>query len=289
MRNIIIFGGNGFLGRSLSELLVRKKYNVTVYDLDIKNKIEGVKYIKDTILNKKKVNSSIKNKDFIFHFAGIADIEECNEDPLKAVKYNIEATSIILNASAINNVKKIIFASTIYVHSEQGGIYRTTKKAAELLIENYYKLHGLQFVILRFGSLYGPNANHFNFFSNIITQGIKTNKMIRKGSGNEVRRYIHVEDCAKCCLEVLKNKYNNEFYDITGKEVLTIRKLLNKIKKKLSGDLEIIFDDQDLYEHHYIKTPFTYKEKRSKKFDLINPISLDRGIEQVISSIKKKS
>ena len=68
--------------------------------------------------------------------------------------------------------------------------------------------------------------------------------MIRKGSGNEVRRYIHVEDCAKCCLEVLKNKYNNEFYDITGKEVLTIRKLLNKIKKKLSGDLEIIFDDQ---------------------------------------------
>ena len=54
MKNIIIFGGNGFLGRSLSELLVRKKYNVTVYDLDIKNKIEGVKYIKDTILNKKR-------------------------------------------------------------------------------------------------------------------------------------------------------------------------------------------------------------------------------------------
>ena len=169
-----------------------------------------------------------------------------------------------MNASAINNVKKIIFASTIYVHSEQGGIYRTTKKAAENLIENYYKLHGLQFVILRFGSLYGPNANHFNFFSNIITQGIKTNKMIRKGSGNEVRRYIHVEDCAKCCLEVLKNKYNNEFYDITGKEVLTIRKLLNKIKKKLSGDLEIIFDDQDLYEHHYIKTHSHIRKKDQK-------------------------
>ena len=84
----------------------RKKYNVTVYDLDIKNKIEGVKYIKDTILNKK-VNSSIKIKIYI-SLCGIADIEECNEDPLKAVKYNIEATSIILNASAINNVKKII-------------------------------------------------------------------------------------------------------------------------------------------------------------------------------------
>ena len=90
MKNIIIFGGNGFLGRSLTELLVRKKYNVTVYDLDVKNKIKGVKNIKDTILNKKKVNGSIKNKDFIFHFAGIADIEECNADPLKAVKYNMK-------------------------------------------------------------------------------------------------------------------------------------------------------------------------------------------------------
>ena len=107
----------------------------------------------------------------------------------------------LYNYAVKNNIKRFMFASSIYVFSEQGGIYRTTKQSCELLIENYSKKYGLKYTNLRFGSLYGPRANKFNFINNIIYQALNKRTMIRNGDGKEIRNYINVIDAAKYTLE----------------------------------------------------------------------------------------
>ena len=283
-KSILVTGGGGFLGSELSRQLVLKGFNVSVLDMNTKRKFNGIKYIKGSIEDSSIINNALKNIDYVYHFAGMAGIEECNNNPQLAVKTNILGTLNVLNGVMKNKIKKIIFASSIYVLSEQGGVYRTTKQCCENLIENYNKLYGLSYVSLRFGSLYGPDSNDFNFISNAIKQALNKNKIERDGDGSEVRKYIHVEDAARASIEVLKKKYLNQYYEITGEKAITVKSLLKKISKNLQSSVTIKYNRFHKNADHYYKNPNTFKLRKSKKLKFKNIIDIDRGLE---STIKK--
>ena len=215
----------------------------------------------------------------------MAGIAECNSNPHKAVKTNILGTLNVLNGAIINKVKKIIFASSIYVLSEQGGVYKSTKQCCENLIENYNKLYGLNYVCLRFGSLYGPDSNDFNFISSAIKQGIYKNIIERNGDGSEVRKYIYVEDAARAAIEVLKKKYLNQYYEITGEKAITVRSLLNKIKSNLKSPVEIKYNRLHKDADHYHRNPNTFTLRKSKILNYKNIIDIDKGLELTIKNI----
>ena len=123
----------------------------------------------------KKVSKAIRYQKYVYHFAGVTDIEESNLNPMQAIKFNILGTANILEAIKKNKkVNRIIFASSIYARSEQGGFYSLTKRSCESLIEEYSKKFNIDFIILRFGSLYGLRANNFNTIHKFIKQELKT-------------------------------------------------------------------------------------------------------------------
>ena len=202
----------------------------TIYSIT-KNLVKKYKFVKGDILNVLDVNKVIKGAKYVFNFSGEADIERANLNPIKSIKANVLGCANILNSCVKNNVERYIHASSIYVNSEQGGVYRSTKQAAELITENYYDLFKQNFTIIRFGSLYGPRANKFNFINNALIEAIKYKKIIRDGDGEEVRQYIHVIDAARLCLEVIKPKYKNQYINITGNEILKVKDLLLLIKE----------------------------------------------------------
>ena len=108
----------------------------------------------------------------------------------------------MLKACLKNKVKKIVFASSIYARSEQGGIYSTSKLSSEMIIEKICKKSNLKFVILRFGTVYGERANSFNTVQNFIRSANKNKKIFRETIGNELRSYIHVKDVAKITISL---------------------------------------------------------------------------------------
>lgn len=282
--SILVTGGGGFLGSNLAKQLLNLSYRVTVFDKKIKNKLVGVKYIVGSIGDEKLVNKSMKNIDYVYHYAGIAGIADCNSSPKKAVNINILGTLNILEAAKKYKIKKIIFASSIYTLSEQGGVYRSTKQASEMLIENYYKLYNLEYIILRFGSLYGPNSNDFNFISNVIKQAKKINKIYRNGDGSEIRKYIFIDDAARASIQVMKKQYRNEYYEITGDQSISIKRLLNKIKARLNADPKIIYENNKNDDEHYYKNPNTFKLRKSKKLIFKNKIDIDTGLDIIIKN-----
>ncbi len=179
---IVILGGNGFLGYHLASLCKKKKIDLVIFDskFDKQKKIENIKYVKGNILNRKKILRLIKKNDIVYHFAAIADIDEANNNFLKSIDVNINGTVNVLEACIKKKAKKIIYSSSIYARSEQGGIYSTTKLASEMLIERYSSKFNLKYTIIRFGSLYGEKSNYFNTIKNLIKQGISKKKNNKK-------------------------------------------------------------------------------------------------------------
>ena len=78
-------------------------------------------------------------KNIVFNFAALSDIEESIYNPLNTAQINIIGNINVAIACIKSKVKKLIFASTIYVHSKQGGFYKVSKQSSELFLEEFFK------------------------------------------------------------------------------------------------------------------------------------------------------
>jgi UDP-glucose 4-epimerase len=186
----VVFGGSGFLGSHVAEALTEGGYDVTVFDVSKSRYLQkDQKMVVGNILDEKSVNKVVGGADVVYNFAGIADIDEANDKPIETAKINILGNTIILDACKKSNVKRFVFASSVYVYSKAGSFYRSSKQACELIIENYNEVFGLPFTILRYGSLYGPRADERNWIYQILIQAVTEGKITRYGDGEELREY----------------------------------------------------------------------------------------------------
>lgn len=283
---ITVFGGSGFLGSHVTDILKKKKYNVVVFD-KVKSKWFGKnqKIILGNILDKKKVEEAVKKSKFVYIYAGIADLEECYSKPLETAEVNIIGLINILNACLKYKVKRIIYASSVYVNSNEGGFYKCSKKAAEDFIKEYNKVFNLEYTILRYGSLYGPRADKNNGMLNILKNAIKTNQVSYQGHPDARREYIHVDDAAKASILPIKNNFKNQSIVLTGHELLKMSDLLNMIKEILNLKKPVKFK-KSKYKGHYIRTPYQYSPDLGKKYVPSLHVDIGQGILDLIKKIK---
>ena len=285
-KKVLITGASGFLGSHVADSLTKSGYEVTVFDcVESPFLQKSQEMVVGSILNYEELNTTVKGCDYVYHFAGIADIGESSKNPEKTISVNIIGTQNVLKASVENKVKRIVFASTIYVYSHLGSFYRVSKQACEKLIEEYAREFSLPYTILRFGSLYGPRANTFNSINNMLKQAMETNKITRRGNGEEIREYIHVKDAAALSVEILADKYENEHLIITGKQSLKIKELLLMIKEILNNKIEINYESGAEL-HHYEITPFTYRTHVARRLTPESFFDLGQGLVEMLQEIE---
>ena len=154
MKKVLITGSSGYLASHVADVFTKKGHQIILFDKKRSIfKKKNQKMIIGDLMNEKQLNKCFKNINTVLHFAASADLYESNKNPFNTVENNIIGTIKVLKACLKNKVKKIIFASSIYAISEQGGIYSTTKLSSEMLIEKLCKKYKIKFVILRFGSV----------------------------------------------------------------------------------------------------------------------------------------
>ena len=289
MKKILIIGGSGFLGSHVADAFSHKGYQVTIFD-KVKYKFlkKNQKLILGDTKNIKKLEAVIKNKDVVYNYAGIADIEATKYIATQTVKENILPTVQILELCQKYKIKKFIFASTVYVHSNQGFFYRCSKQAAELYIKEFSKIHSLKYSILRYGSLYGPRAGENNGIYKIVKNILSKNKLIYVGKKNAEREYVHVFDAAKATVELLDKKFDNQSIIITGSNKYTIQKIIEILSEILGKKINLVFANKSKNSGgHYNVSPYSYQEDVSKKYTLPFHIDIDQGLLDIIKQIKK--
>lgn len=288
MSKIVVFGGSGFLGSHVADELTRRGNEVTIFDRSTSNYLQPTqKMVIGDILDRELVCATIKDADYVYHFAAIADILEAKQNPVEAASFNIMGTMYILDACREFGIKRFVYSSTIYVYSDHGSFYRTTKQSCELFIENYQKEYNLKFSILRYGSLYGPRANHFNFISIVIHQAILEKRITRYGDGNEIRDYINVLDAATASADVLSEEYENSYLMITGSQTMKVKAILEMIKEMLHDEVKIEYLDGHV-SGHYQTTPYSFRPKVAVKLMPKNYHDLGQGILDCVYEIFQK-
>lgn len=285
---ILVTGGAGFLGSHVADALSDADHEVTVFDLQHSPYLRpDQKMICGDILDQEAMEKIIQDQDIVYHFAGIADIDECARRPVDTVKYNIQGTVILLEASRKASINRFIFASSAYVYSDSGYFYKSSKQACELFIEDYNKLFGLPYTCLRYGSLYGDRADERNSIFKFIKQALTEKKITYHGTGEELREFIHVRDAAQISAEILKPDFENQNVILTGNEKMRYGDLLEMINEMLGGkiDIEILPSDRKA---HYKITPYNFSPKLGRKI-INNPhIDMGQGLLRCMAEISEK-
>ncbi len=288
---VTVFGGSGFLGSHVCDALSDADHHVRIYDL------EASKYLKPTqemiigdILDTVCVTKAIEGIDAVYNFAGIADIDEASCKPIETVKYNILGNAILLEAAMRAGVKRFVFASTIYVYSDSGSFYKCSKSACENYVETYQKQYGLDYTILRYGTLYGARTDDKNSVYRFIKQAMTENKITYYGNGEEVREYVHILDAAQNSVEILSETFKNEHITITGHYPMKVKELFIMIKEMLKKDvvIEYIKPKSDDPMDHYSITPYTFIPKVGKKYSKAYYTDMGQGLLMCMQEIFDK-
>ncbi|MFV0563072.1 NAD-dependent epimerase/dehydratase family protein [Malaciobacter mytili] len=285
----IVFGGSGFLGSHVADELSNNNFEVIIADIKESlyiSKKQIFKYV--DILDLNSVIQAVAGCDIVYNFAGLADINIAISEPLKTVKLNILGNTNILEACRLSNIKRYIYASSAYIFSQKGSFYGISKQASEKMIEEYNEQFNLEYTIIRYGSVYGPRADKQNRIYCLIKEALESNTITYKGTGNEVREYIHVKDAAKLSVEILNESYKNEHIILTGIEKHTYKELLNIIKEIINDDIVITYSNEN-YKGHYEFSPYSlYHPKVGKKI-VNNPyIDFGQGLLEIMIDIQNK-
>ena len=290
MKKVVVIGGSGFIGSHVADYLSEAGYQVIIYDSNYSTWLsKDQEMVVGDLLDEKKLNQTIMDAEFVYNFAALADLNESFANPQKTISINILGNMNVMESCRLNNVKRFIFASTIYVNSREGGFYRCSKQASESYVKEYQRVFGLDYTIIRYGSLYGPRSDESNGIFRVIKSALETGIVKYEGHKESMREYIHVMDAALSSIEILDDKYNNKSIVLTGHKpmrVIDVLKMLAEILGISEDNVEFVEGD---YIGHYVRSPYSYQSEIVRK--LIPPMHIDlgQGMLQLINEIEKQN
>jgi UDP-glucose 4-epimerase len=284
-----VIGGSGFLGSHVADALSGAGYQVRIFDR-VASRWKGPdqEMIVGDVLDTRALDAVVDGCQVAYNFAGIADLDEALSKPVDTVRVNILGNVGVLEACRRHNVNRYVYASSVYVHSREGGFYRCSKQAAELYVEEYQRAYGLDYTVLRYGSLYGPRSDHHNGLWRIVKQALDTGRLKYEGSSEAMREYIHVEDAARASVAALGAEFCNQHVVLTGQEPMRVMDLLKMLAEIMGLPQEVEFLNV-AHAGHYVRTPYADQPKLGRKYVLPMHVDLGQGLIQLIGEIRNAS
>jgi len=286
-KKVIVFGGTGFIGSYLIDELLDNGYDVVAADINPSKYVHDKYYVKCDILDMKLVEELVKDAYMVYNFAGFANLDDAIGNPYRAMELNVMGNLNILEACKKYHIKRFVYASSAYAMSDKGSFYGISKLTSEKLTEEYYKKFGLEFTIVRYGSVYAERDYDNNYIYNLLKEAVDNGEIIHSGDGEEIREYIHAADVAKLALDIIESDdYINEHIILTGVERMPRKELFEMVKEILGGNVKVSLDN-DGYHNHYKTTPYSFTPTRSKKL-VANPyIDMGQGLVECLKDIER--
>jgi UDP-glucose 4-epimerase len=285
----IVFGGSGFIGSHVADELSSRGHKVRIFDMKPSPYLrEGQEMVVGDIFDADAVKKAMSGCEVAYNFAGLADLDSATTMPVDTIKNNILGNACILNACVDAKVKRFVYASSIYVYSSLGGFYRCSKQSSELYVEEYNRKYGLDFTILRYGTVYGPRSDDRNSIHRYLKQALATGKIVCESNGEEIREYVHVADAARLSVDILSEEFKNQHVIITGHHPIRFVDMLNTIKEMLGNKVAIELKPPSRNPDHYNITPYSFAPKLGRKLVSNYYTDLGQGLLECMEEISKK-
>lgn len=225
---VFVTGASGYLGSNLVKKLTQKGYSVKVLVRNV-NKVEGlksknVKIIIGDITDINSYEKELKGIDVIYHLAAIIG----NNNKELNFLVHVESVKKLIEAAKKNNVKRIIYVSTISASYQKRSHYAESKLQAEKLFYN----SGIPITIIRPNLIIGRKSPQLEKISAMV----KLPVIPVVGSGKKIIQPINVEQLSEVLIKVLENEnFINHTISISGSERITFNQFLDIISKNTIG------------------------------------------------------
>lgn len=244
MKNMLITGGSGFLGRYIVKDFIDQEWKVTSIDKDHDQLIQGADGFVMPLPSPAFSDLLEKLKpDLIIHGAGTASVPNSLIDPLGDFNNSVALTIELLDAlrNSCPNAK-IIFLSSAAVYGNPAKLpvgedavlqpvspYGFHKLICEKIIEEYCSIFGVGGCSVRIFSAYGPGLRR-QILWDICTKISKQHRVHLMGSGRESRDLVHATDIAKAVrLLGKKAAFHGEVYNLASGTSITIREIAEEL------------------------------------------------------------
>jgi UDP-glucose 4-epimerase len=263
----LIVGGASLVGSATAELLLAEGAEVTVLDSFFQGSHEALRHIEGNsrlkivhgdVMRLPQLLAAMKGMDGVLHLAAVMSLT-MDRDPWTGIDVNIRGTQNAIEAACVNGVGKLVFASSNAVYGYGPGIvgdlieatpfhsvdappaailYGASKIIGEQLCRDAYRKLGLNYVVLRYSTVYGERQ-HYRAANALYI--IETHDRVRAGKrpqvigdGSETKHFVHVSDVARANLAAFTSRATDVAVNISGPSPITTLELV-KLVTELSG------------------------------------------------------
>ena len=309
MKNVLITGGNGFIGSNFIIHMINKypninfiNYDCNYYDSEIKELNNKYNYV---YYNKKIQDKTFllnvfeeHNIDTIIHFAAQSHVDNSFFNSLQYTDDNILGTHILLECIRIyDKLDLFIHMSTDEVYGENDNDddikteltllcptnpYSATKAAAEMLVNSYCYSFKIPVIIIRSNNIYGGRQFEEKVIPKFITQILKNEKITIQGDGSNKRSFLYIDDLIQAIeLILMKGKIGN-IYNISSSDEISIMDLAKNLLKIIKNIDNI--DDNIMYieDRKYNDKRYYICDKKLKELGWTKTTDLNDGLKKTI-------
>jgi UDP-glucose 4-epimerase len=243
----LVTGGAGFIGSHVVDSLIAEGIEPLIFDQRRSPHHPRLPARVGELADRKALAAAMAGCDAVVHLAAMADADRVAEAPVEAEESNSRGTLNVLEAAQQAGVKRVIYASTIWVYSDAGEaavdedtmlglpahLYTATKLAGEMYCRSYAELYGLEYTILRFGIPYGPRCRPEAVVPKFVAKALGGEALTVAGDGSQSRRFVYVEDLARGVVAGLQPNAANRVYNLVGDEDVTILEIAETVRAEV--------------------------------------------------------
>lgn len=251
-KNALVTGGTGLIGRQVVEILCNAGANVKIVSLDKIKVDDRAEHVLGDLTDFALCRKLTEDMDFVFHVAGVkGSIDVTKQKPASFFVPLLMFNTNMLEACRINNVKKVVYTSSIGAYSS-AEVFRENddqsgppmdmfpgwaKRMAELQIQAYKIQYGLDnFAVVRPCNVYGPGDN-FDPNNAMVVPSLmyrianKEDPVIVWGDGSAIRDFAYSRDVAEGVILALYHGTAGGFVNLASGEGYSIRELVETLNK----------------------------------------------------------
>ena len=208
MKTVLVTGGNGFIGRYVTDELLVRGYDVTV--LDTRGRPSNGSVVLGDVRDPVAVGEAISHCDGVIHLAGLLGTAEMIANPRPAVEVNIGGALNVFEAAVTHDVPVVNIAI-----GSQGATntYAITKDTADHLGRMYTTFRGARITTVRAFDAYGPGqvapapfgpSRVRKIVPSFACRALTGQPIEVYGDGDQVIDLIHVSDVATILCDALE-------------------------------------------------------------------------------------
>ena len=251
----LVVGGAGFIGSHIVDELLAGNYSVRVFDLprrertNLAHVLDCVEVVEGDFTNSADIERALMDVNYVLHLAGTTLPQTSNENPIYDAESNLIGTLRMLQAAQVADVKKVIFISsggTVYGVPEKIPItethptqpicaYGITKLAIEKYLHLYYRLYGLDYVVLRVSNPYGERQQSVGAQQGVVSVFIdclQRGQPIKIwGDGSVARDFIYVQNVARAFVLALTSTSCQHVFNVGSGVMTSLNDLLSMLAR----------------------------------------------------------